>query len=156
MAPKLIILIKDLISFLLFKVLLMFLYAEQDVNLAWQSCLGLKNWKRKKNFLKSGKILFCSQDGMGCEEEANCFPFRHRKKGSCNNSFISSAAFRKKPIKIVLRKKTRGCGRYRQQFVARKSCSIMSEFKCVSCGPMSIMAIPCYFFCPTRQNGWRW
>ena len=44
MAPKVIILIKYLSSFLLFnRFVLVFLYAEEDVNLAWQSCLGLKN-----------------------------------------------------------------------------------------------------------------
>ena len=42
----------------------MFLYAEQDVNLAWQSCLGLKKDK-EQFFFKSGNKLFCSQDGMG-------------------------------------------------------------------------------------------
>ena len=36
MAPKLIILIKCLID------VLMFLYVEEDVNLAYQSCTGLK------------------------------------------------------------------------------------------------------------------
>ena len=41
LAPKLIVLIKYLISFLFFKQ--MFLYAEQDVNIAWQSCLALKS-----------------------------------------------------------------------------------------------------------------
>ena len=44
LAPKLIILIKYLISFSIFiSVVLMFLYVEQGVNLAWKLCLGLKN-----------------------------------------------------------------------------------------------------------------
>ena len=43
LAPKLIILIKCLIDiFILQSVVLMFLYVEQDMNLAWQSCSGLK------------------------------------------------------------------------------------------------------------------
>ena len=41
----------------------MFLYAEQDVNLAWQLCLGFKNRKIKKKM--SGKKLSFCQDGMG-------------------------------------------------------------------------------------------
>ena len=44
MAPKLIISIKCLIDVLFCQsVVLMFLYVEQDVNLAYQSCSGLKN-----------------------------------------------------------------------------------------------------------------
>ena len=40
-------------------VVLMFLYVKQDVNLALQSCSGLKNWKRKKKNVKNpGKHFF--------------------------------------------------------------------------------------------------
>ena len=35
----------------------MFLYVEQDVNLAQQSCSGLKNVKTRKKMQKSGKNL---------------------------------------------------------------------------------------------------
>ena len=46
MATKLIVLIKCLIEIFIFQsVVLMFLYVEQDVNLAWQSSSGLKNLK---------------------------------------------------------------------------------------------------------------
>ena len=41
----------------------MFPYVEQDVNLTWQSCSGLKNSIEKCK--KSGKEIFCSQEGMG-------------------------------------------------------------------------------------------
>ena len=37
----------------------MFLYAEQDDNLAWQLCLGFKNRKiKKENFKNPGKNCF--------------------------------------------------------------------------------------------------
>ena len=39
----------------------LFLYAEQDVNLAWQSCIGLKNLKIN---VKNLGNFFCSQCGM--------------------------------------------------------------------------------------------
>ena len=52
--------------FVLQSVILMFLYVEQDMNLAQQSCSGLKNEKiAQKKRKKSGKKLFCSQEGMG-------------------------------------------------------------------------------------------
>ena len=51
LAPKLIIAIKYFISFLFFSVVLMFLYAQKYVNLAWQSCLGLKNVEINDKFL---------------------------------------------------------------------------------------------------------
>ena len=47
--------------FIFLSVVLIVLYAEQDVDLAQQSCSGLENWKIKK---KCWKIRFCSQDGM--------------------------------------------------------------------------------------------
>ena len=52
--------------FILQNVVSMFLYVEQDVNLAQQSCSGLKNFKpAEKNVTKSGKKMFCSQEGLG-------------------------------------------------------------------------------------------
>ena len=43
----------------------MFLYAEQDVNLAWQLYLGPVNLKFQKKKFLAVKTLFCSEDGMG-------------------------------------------------------------------------------------------
>ena len=52
--------------FILQSVGLMFLYVEQDVNLAQQSCSGLKNCKNRiEKCKKSGENLFCSRKGMG-------------------------------------------------------------------------------------------
>ena len=64
---KLIVLMKCFIDILFFKiVVLTFLYAEQDVNLALQSCSDIKNLKTAlKNVTKSGKKLFCRREGMG-------------------------------------------------------------------------------------------
>ena len=48
--------IKYFIIFSIFQnVVLVFLYAEQDVNLAWQSCFGLKHWKIKNKLFKIRK-----------------------------------------------------------------------------------------------------
>ena len=65
MAHKLIILIKDWNSF--------FSYSKCSFNVSLcrtrcefsMAIMLLKTWKLKKNFSKSRKILFCSQDGMG-------------------------------------------------------------------------------------------
>ena len=47
-------------------VVLMFLCVEQDMNLAYQSCSGLKNLKISiEKRKKSGKKLLCGQEGMG-------------------------------------------------------------------------------------------
>ena len=46
-------------------VVLMFLYVEQDVNFAWQSCSVLKIENKEKKWKKSGEKCFAvSQSGM--------------------------------------------------------------------------------------------
>ena len=45
-------------------VVLMFLYVEQDVN--WQNQVQVLKFKNSiEKFIKSGKKLLCSQEGMG-------------------------------------------------------------------------------------------
>ena len=54
-------------DFIFQNVVFMFLYVEQDVNLAQQSCSGLENFKMAEKNVKKNrrKKSFCSQEGMG-------------------------------------------------------------------------------------------
>ena len=52
--------------FIFQSVVLPFLYVEQDVNLAWQSCSGLENSKiAEKNVKNPEKRCFAAREGMG-------------------------------------------------------------------------------------------
>ena len=58
LAPQINYFVKCLIDFLLSKCCFTFLYVEQDVNFAWQSCSSLKKITiKKKNVKKSEKII---------------------------------------------------------------------------------------------------
>ena len=55
-------------------VVLMFLYVvEQDVNLAWQSCSGRKNWKRKKKNVEIWEKIVLESGWTGLKDNMSYY-----------------------------------------------------------------------------------